>query len=247
MRTSARSSLPTELKAGAARLHYATGPTAAPCHALTRGWPNSAWTTRCSSSATSSSRGDRLAHARGHDGRAPDRRCRGSYWLPCSSCRPTASTTAHSRAGNAPGRAPRLGQSCHDIHAAHLHPKDIRRRHRVHRPAAAAASWHWGGPDWTAAGPTRAALRRVNKRERRRRRPAGRQRRHAGRRCWACARPAATNATPRLLLDGGWVDSSWPTRAAKASAAIRWRWPIAPGIAGRAHVGHGARRGRARH
>jgi hypothetical protein len=90
-----------------------------------------------------------------------------------------------------------------DIRATHLHPKDIGGAIVSIDQPKPAASWRWGGPDWTVqdgrAGQQRVVGVTVGADD-----PAA----MAGR--WATvlglAAPTAQGATQRLVLDGGWID-----------------------------------------
>lgn len=90
-----------------------------------------------------------------------------------------------------------------DIRATHLHPKDIGGAIVSIDQPLPAASWRWGGPDWTLQD-GRAALQRVLGVN------VGAVDPPAMAARWAqvlgLRAPAAHGATPRLLLDGGWVD-----------------------------------------
>jgi Glyoxalase-like domain len=90
-----------------------------------------------------------------------------------------------------------------DIRATHLHPKDIGGAIVSIDQPTPAASWRWGGPDWTVqdgrAGQQRVVGVTIGADD-----PAA----MAGR--WATvlglAAPAAQGSTQRLVLDGGWID-----------------------------------------
>ena len=90
-----------------------------------------------------------------------------------------------------------------DIRAMHLHPKDIGGAIVSIDQPLPAASWRWGGPDWTLQD-GRAALQRVLGVN------VGAVDPPAMAARWAqvlgLRAPAAHGATPRLLLDGGWAD-----------------------------------------
>ena len=90
-----------------------------------------------------------------------------------------------------------------DIRATHLHPKDLGGAIvSVDQPRPAAA-WRWGGPHWTPQGGG-AGLQRVLGIGVCAADPQAMAARWA--QVLGLGMPAAHGATPRLLLDGGWVD-----------------------------------------
>jgi hypothetical protein len=90
-----------------------------------------------------------------------------------------------------------------DIRATHLHPKDIGGAIVSIDQPTPAASWRWGGPDWTVqdgrAGQQRVVGVTLGADD-----PAAMARRWAG--VLGLAAPTAQGATQRLVLDGGWID-----------------------------------------
>ena len=90
-----------------------------------------------------------------------------------------------------------------DIRATHLHPKDIGGAIVSIDQPTPAASWRWGGPDWTLqdgrAGQQRVVGVTLGADD-----PAAMARRWAT--VLGLAVPTVQGATQRLVLDGGWID-----------------------------------------
>ncbi|MFO1274232.1 MAG: VOC family protein [Rubrivivax sp.] len=90
-----------------------------------------------------------------------------------------------------------------DIRAMHLHPKDIGGAIVSIDQPVPAASWRWGGPDWKVQ-PGRAGEQRVLGVTIGAADPQAMAVRWSN--VLGLGAPTAHGATPRLVLDGGWVD-----------------------------------------
>jgi hypothetical protein len=90
-----------------------------------------------------------------------------------------------------------------DIRGMHLHPKDIGGTIVSIDQPLPAASWRWGGPDWKMQ-PGAAAKQRVVGITLAATDPVAMAQRWSN--VLGLTAPAEHGATPRLLLDGGWVD-----------------------------------------